>query len=1529
VNRFASALPAVDVGRPRQVGRIRTALLSFLVLVLAFGGLSVATAPAAHADGRAGNWVGGQGLYLLSNAATGGSTEVACIDAGRLAPTNAVNTVKSSYSAPKMAYLLFKYTPGADPTTRAALGHLGHVSTELPHNHKVTPSTPTAAVAKRVAELTAEANRLAGPYTVSGSVTAKSTATAAKSTLTFRVLSATGNGVPGVRVTFARTGSATSLSSASATTDTAGKVTVSYTLAYSQSGGVKATASGLSGVKVNMYSAKTHTSEHQRVVGKGGATSVAASVKSSRPAAPTGSLRVTKVSKSSSTTFLAGAVIDIHQGSSTGKIVKSVTTTTAAAGVLVTLPPGTYVGVERKAPAGYLKDAPAVKVTVVSGTSRKLTLANSPQGKFSVIKVDTDTRQRLSGVKFRAESAGTTLLTFSTDANGAYTSPYLPLAVGAKIRLVEVAPKAGYQPVADRLVTLTRDGQGVARTVVENTKIPRGRVSVVKKDATTGAVLAGASFKVVSLGVTIATGKSGADGVWTSPLLSTMKIGDRVRIVETAAPQGYQLDPTEHVVTVTATGTGAARVTMTNLEILHTRGIRILKKDEATGARIAGTKFSLDVWKKGATSWSTVTGGAPTGQYLKGVYTTANAGAMAGLILVDGSSSAPFLEVGDQVRATELAPAAGYLLPLIPTGRVTTGIVGEDDELQIVAVNAPKRIVEITKVSPTGSPLAGAGFIACFQPGTRALADGEAAARTACTAPAGAAQTDQFGKKLDLTGWYSMGSLPATDATGLARTVASAWVRVGDKVMVAETVAPKGFSLSTVAAVTTVTATGWDPECSNEPSRPAGTTFEGAVIACTMVDDPKTTVTITKSVVGPDGQVAPGVLPAGARYRITDSKGKLLAETGPTGQSGTITLELEGLADGELLTFTEFDSPRGAALDTKPFTGRVVAGKDGLLAVAVAQIDPVLQIGTTATDLASGGKIVQPGGKIRDVVAYSGLVPGKTYTVRGTLQRVNAAGAVTSAGVTAAEEFVPLTSQGTVAVTFVLPSTIEPGVFVVYERLMLDGVVIATHEDPNSTEQSVYYPGVGTTAVGPDGDKFLRPGGTVTDTIAYSGLVPGVSHTAVGELMTVVGGVATSTGILSQTVFTPKTPFGSIKVTFTLPPDFVPGRTLVVFEDLKVAGKVIASHRDATDEGQTVYVPDIGTTAADQSDGDKTVSPGGTVVDKVSYSGLQVGKTYTVRGELMEVVGGVTKGTGITGSTTFVAATASGSVDVLFTIPANFLPGRTLVAFETVSYLGRQIAVHADITDKEQTVHVPKAATSAVDQADGDKFLVPGGVVVDTITYSGLAPGVRAVATGELMEIVNGKAKGTGITGSTTFTPTTSAGTVKVTFRIPLDFVPGKTLVVFEELTTGGRFVVDHRDVNDEGQTVYLPAVGTNASDQSDGDKLVQPGGTVVDRIDYSGLMPGQQYTVTGELMSKLLGLVVTPTGIVGTTTFTATASSGSISVTFKLPSGIVPGTYVVYEDLLFKGKVIASHREINSAEQTVKVQAVKPIGGS
>ena len=120
----------------------------------------------------------------------------------------------------------------------------------------------------------------------------------------------------------------------------------------------------------------------------------------------------------------------------------------------------------------------------------------------------------------------------------------------------------------------------------------------------------------------------------------------------------------------------------------------------------------------------------------------------------------------------------------------------------------------------------------------------------------------------------------------------------------------------------------------------------------------------------------------------------------------------------------------------------------------------------------------------------------------------------------------------------------------------------------------------------------------------------------------------------------------------------------------------------------------------------------------------------------------------ITASTTFTPEKSEGSVDVIFTFDASIVAPKTVVAFETLTYKKIQIAVHADIEDKDQTVYIPTIRTSAKDNVTGinhteaDKEVT----ITDTVTYKGLEVGREYTVSGTLMNqrtgakiLVNGK----------------------------------------------------------------------------------------------------------------------------------------------------------------------------------------------
>ena len=116
------------------------------------------------------------------------------------------------------------------------------------------------------------------------------------------------------------------------------------------------------------------------------------------------------------------------------------------------------------------------------------------------------------------------------------------------------------------------------------------------------------------------------------------------------------------------------------------------------------------------------------------------------------------------------------------------------------------------------------------------------------------------------------------------------------------------------------------------------------------------------------------------------------------------------------------------------------------------------KIGTTAT--VDGQHTAEPTGEITivDVVEYTGLTPGKTYTISGVLmdKATNQPLLVDDAEVTAEVEFTPESADGTVELTYTLDAcTLAGTTIVVFETLYSDGVEIAAHADINDEAQTI------------------------------------------------------------------------------------------------------------------------------------------------------------------------------------------------------------------------------------------------------------------------------------------------------------------------------------------------------------------------------------------------------------------------------------------------------------------------------------------
>ena len=552
---------------------------------------------------------------------------------------------------------------------------------------------------------------------------------------------------------------------------------------------------------------------------------------------------------------------------------------------------------------------------------------------------------------------------------------------------------------------------------------------------------------------------------------------------------------------------------------------------------------------------------------------------------------------------------------------------------------------------------------------------------------------------------------------------------------------------------------------------------------------------------------------------------------------------------------------------------------------------------------------------VTDYVRYTGLTAGQTYTLTGTLMDKSTKKAFMDADgtpVTATAEFTAEAESGTTTVTFTFDASgIKTGTkLVAFETVATNGIEIADHKDINDIDQTVTVkaPVIGTTAVdAADGDKTVtgEENVAVRDTVHYNNVTPGKTYKVTGTLYEKVldkNGKVTKkvfkdkngTPVTAEANFTAEDSYGNVDVTFYFDGSSLKeGTSLVAFESLSHNDKEIASHADVNDSGQTVIItkPKLSTTATDALDGDKNLigEDNATIVDTVHYMNVTPGKTYKVSGTLYEKVtdkdGKVSKkqlldadGNSVTAETEFIPETAFGDVDVTFTFDASDLKAKDkVVAFESLSLNGKELASHADIEDKSQTVTItkPEVGTTAKDGLDGNKTVVSDTEVsvVDTVKYKNVTPGKTYKVSGTLYEKVTDKdgkvskkqlldADGNPVTAETEFVPEDTYGTVDVTFTFDGSLLKDNTPVVaFESLSYKDKEIASHSDIEDEDQTVtmHTSEIGTTATDKLDGDKTViaDAESTVTDRVEYDHVLTGKAYTMAGILMDAKTGLPV------------------------------------------------------------------------
>ena len=523
------------------------------------------------------------------------------------------------------------------------------------------------------------------------------------------------------------------------------------------------------------------------------------------------------------------------------------------------------------------------------------------------------------------------------------------------------------------------------------------------------------------------------------------------------------------------------------------------------------------------------------------------------------------------------------------------------------------------------------------------------------------------------------------------------------------------------------------------------------------------------------------------------------------------------------------------------------------------------------------------------------------------------------------------------------------------------GKLLYSHSDLNDENETFYVPKVQTVLTNTANDHYFTTaaGSTLVDTVTYSGLKPGRAYTLTGKLMDKdTGKAATDKSgkeITGTATFTPSTANGTAKVNFSFDGSNLKGKTLVAYETLNgisvaygiaSSKKDLAIHKDISDADQSVTNMSLSTTAKDQKSGTKqvTLSRTAKIDDTVSYKGAIRGTSYKINGTLMNKSTGEAAvdgdGKPITASGVFTAGSATGTATVTFTFNTNGMAGGAYVAFEEVYETtgGKETlwGTHMDLNDEAQTVYVPSISTNLIDEDSQTNYTYIRDNVKahDLVTYEGLIAGKTYKLTGTLVEKSTGKtfvdANGKTATITQTFTPDSDSGSVDMVFDINPSNLKTSALVAFETLSCNGEQVTIENDLDNEQQTLHFPILSTTAKGKVSGKNYVDIGGdmSIIDTIKYEGVQYGMTHTIKSYLVDKTTGKIVQDDNgndIVKTTEWEPEATQGSIDVEIPVTGKKLAGrTLVVFEEIYLGDAMIACHKDINDANQTIKVKGYR-----
>ncbi|HDR8468268.1 TPA: choice-of-anchor A family protein [Bacillus cereus] len=293
--------------------------------------------------------------------------------------------------------------------------------------------------------------------------------------------------------------------------------------------------------------------------------------------------------------LLPGAKFDVIDKD--GKVVETIVTDDKGEALSKRLPVGSYTLKEVEAPKGYELSSSSVSVDVEANKVLTVDVVNKkiPEkvtGQFEIVKVDAEDKTKvLSDAEFEVYKEGKKVDTLRTDKTGKVVSQKLE---PGKYTLKETKAPQGYKLLKEEIEVVV-EADKVVEVQIENAK-ELGSLQVIKKDAESGKVLAGAEFKLKNeAGQVVGEAKTtNKDGVVKFESL----VPGRYTLEETKAPEGYKALEVTVEVNVVANEVVKQEVMNEKVKEEITGQLEITKVDaNNTNKTLAGAVF--EIWKDG------------------------------------------------------------------------------------------------------------------------------------------------------------------------------------------------------------------------------------------------------------------------------------------------------------------------------------------------------------------------------------------------------------------------------------------------------------------------------------------------------------------------------------------------------------------------------------------------------------------------------------------------------------------------------------------------------------------------------------------------------------------------------------------------------------------------------------------------------------------------------------------------------------------------------------------------------------------